>query len=412
VKRILSILLVIFVISLIDGSFVGCKGTTTAMTSTTAALKQVTVVIGTDSPLTGPASPWGLGVMHGVQLAVDDFNAAGGITIGDTQYTFKAISLDDQYDAATSTNNVRTLVNSDGARYIVDFDTDSSVALASELSSEKVINFTVCVDDRVLDNAASSYTFRTCNSYSEVIPSFTAWIAKTYPNVKTMAIVSVNNLNGSVATEDSVAAAKAVNITVNSTVSYDSGTVDFTPFVAKILSSNPDMLMITGCPAGDTALIFRTARDNGYKGLMATQPNQAAADMLTVAGEANLEGVVSDNLALLPPLISPTALGLAAREVAKWGTSYGDTWDFYGQTILMLTAMKRAQSIDTTAVKNILQDPTQKWPYVAFTEGTATFDSAVAKALYGANALNQISAPYAISVIHNGNDTVAAVVNP
>jgi len=410
-KKLLLIILFLIVVSLIGGSLIGCKGATTSIT-TTALLKQVTVVIGTDSPLTGPASPWGLGVMHGVQLAVDDFNAAGGITIDDTQYTFKVISLDDQYDAATSTNNVRTLVNSDGAQYIVDFDTDSSVALASELSREKVINFTVCVDDRVLDQAANSYTFRTCNSYSEVIPSFTAWIAKTYPNVKTMSIMSVNNLNGNVATEDSVAAAEAVNITVNSSVSYDSGTMDFTPFVAKILASNPDMLMITGCPAGDTALIIKTARDSGYKGLMATQPNQAAADMLSIAGSANLEGVVNDNLALLPPLISPTALGLAAREVAKWGTSYGDTWDFYGQTTLMLTAMKRAQSLDTTAVKNILQDPTQIWPYVAFTQGTATFDSAAAKSLYGANAINQISAPYAISVIHNGNDTVAAVVNP
>lgn len=416
-KRFLSIILVLTVVSMISGSFVGRKGTTTSTasistTSITTPLKQATIIIGTSTPLTGPAASYGLGVMHGVQLAFDDANAAGGLTVGDTHYTFKVISLDDQYDTATSTNVVRTLVNQDGAQYLFNFNTDTAVALESELNTEKVIDFTVCTNDAILDNAASSYTFRTANAYTMHIPLWTSWIAKNYPNAKTMSLIALNNTQGNEGLTDSIAAAKASNFTINSSVLYDQGTTDFTPFLTKILASNPDMLMITAAPTGDAALIIKQARNSGYKGLIAAQPKQAAKDMISIAGEADLEGVITDSLALVAPQVSPVILGLPAREVAKWGTSYGVTWDFYCEATLMFNAMQRANSVDTTAVKNILQDPTQVWPYLLFPGSTSAFDAAYAKSIYGANAINQITNPFAICVIHNGQDTIAAITSP
>jgi hypothetical protein len=78
----------------------------------------------------------------------------------------------------------------------------------------------------------------------------------------------------------------------------------------------------------------------------------------------------------------------------------------------MFNAMQRANSVDTTAVKNILQDPTQVWPYLLFPGSTSAFDAAYAKSIYGANAINQITNPFAICVIHNGQDTIAAITSP
>ena len=111
------------------------------------------------------------------------------------------------------------------------------------------------------------------------------------------------------------------------------------------------------------------------------------------------------------PLISQKVLGLPGREVTKWGTSYGSTWDFYGQALVVTAAIKRAKSIDTTVVKAKLEDTTQVWPYDLLIGGKATFGTSVAKTLYAAGN-HQIVNPYTISVVKDGKDTNAAVVNP
>jgi branched-chain amino acid transport system substrate-binding protein len=415
VKKILSgVLIGLVAISMIAGSLVGCSSkssSTTTTTSSAATLTEATIVIGTDSPLTGGAAAWGLGVEHGVTLAAEDFNNAGGLTIGNTHYTFKVTSLDDAYDTAKATNNIRTLVNTDGVKYLFEFQPDSSVALGPELAAAKVIQFSVSSDDRCITQPANAYTFRTFDPLSLNTPSYNAWVAKNYPKVKSSAIISSNNLNGELATAATEGALKQAGITVGDKVLFDEGTTDFTSFLTKILSDNPDMISIPGTPTGDVALIIKTARDNGYKGVISAESKAGAADMLSITGAADLEGVVSDALALIAPQASSVVLGLPAREVAKWGTSYSDTWDFYTQAMIMFTAMQRAGSIDTTTVKNILQDSTQLWPYAALTGATAHFNGKTAQTLYGANATNQISNSYPVSVIHNGADTIAGIID-
>jgi len=89
--------------------------TTSTITETTT-LKQGTITIGLVSPQTGGAAAWGLAMVHGLDLAFEDANNAGGVVIGDTHYTFKLDSLDDQYDTTTATNDLRQLIYTDGVK--------------------------------------------------------------------------------------------------------------------------------------------------------------------------------------------------------------------------------------------------------------------------------------------------------
>jgi len=92
-KKILSgMFILLLALSLIGGSLVGCsaKSSSTSTTSTTTPLKEATLQIGLVSPQTGGAAPWGLAMVHGLELAFEDANNAGGVTIGDTHYTFCA----------------------------------------------------------------------------------------------------------------------------------------------------------------------------------------------------------------------------------------------------------------------------------------------------------------------------------
>lgn len=67
------------------------------------------VVIGMSSATTGPYSEFGEGIRRGAQLAVDEWNADGGINGQDIEFRV----LDDQLDADQAVTNVRQLLSED-----------------------------------------------------------------------------------------------------------------------------------------------------------------------------------------------------------------------------------------------------------------------------------------------------------
>jgi ABC-type branched-subunit amino acid transport system substrate-binding protein len=288
---------------------------------------------------------------------------------------------------------------------------EGTLATAAEMSQQKILDFSCVDNDQVISQPANSYVFRTYDPFSLQATAYFKWLLTQYPDAKTVGLITTNSDNGLAIEDQEKAGAQANGLTFLDTVLYDSGTKDFTPFLTKMLAEKPDILTFTGAPTGDCAVLVKTAFDMGYKGHIALSTD-AASDMLPIAGEAALEGVTDTNLAMQAPYVTSTVLGLPAREVAKWGASYVSTWDFYSQALIMFDAMKAANSVDTTAVKTILQDPTREWTYAALSGGLATFDSPMAQQWFGANATNQILDAWAICKIHNGQDFIATIINP
>jgi len=62
----------------------------------TAAGATGTFVIGGLGPLTGDAASYGTSVKQGAQIAIDEINAAGGVTVGDTTYKLELNFVDDE----------------------------------------------------------------------------------------------------------------------------------------------------------------------------------------------------------------------------------------------------------------------------------------------------------------------------
>ena len=68
-------------------------------------------------PLSGFAADWGIGVLRGAELAVEDINAKGGVTTGNTNYTFKIVSYDSKLDPANALTLMRRVIEQDGAKH-------------------------------------------------------------------------------------------------------------------------------------------------------------------------------------------------------------------------------------------------------------------------------------------------------
>ena len=72
-----------------------------------AAEKAQEVVIGYTAPLSGPAAEYGQDCVNGVDMAINEINKAGGITVKGKKYTFKLEKLDDRIDPTQAVNNAR-----------------------------------------------------------------------------------------------------------------------------------------------------------------------------------------------------------------------------------------------------------------------------------------------------------------
>ena len=93
----------------------------------------------------------------------------------------------------------------------------------------------------------------------------------------------------------------------------------------------------------------------GYKGVINNTSPCSAQDMISIAGQDALEGFISTDVALGGTAGIPKILTiLGAREKTEFGTSYGNTWDFYSQALILVAAMQRAD-VDPTVIKNILE---------------------------------------------------------
>ena len=56
------------------------------------------IIIGFTGPLSGPAAEYGQDCVNGIDMAVKEINAAGGVTVKGNKYTFRLEKLDDRVD--------------------------------------------------------------------------------------------------------------------------------------------------------------------------------------------------------------------------------------------------------------------------------------------------------------------------
>jgi ABC-type branched-subunit amino acid transport system substrate-binding protein len=301
----------------------------------------------------------------------------------------------------------------DGVKFMFTFQTEGSVALASTLTKLQILNFTVVNDDKIIAQPANSYTYRTYMGFSVQANDYIKWLKKTYPKVNSILVLTSNDTNGNVTAQSTKTAAAAVGINYLDPVLYDPGTADLTPFVTRALAENPDIILTIGAPTGDVGSIAKILHNSNYKGIHATGI-VGAADLLPIAGQAAIEGMVTLNLPLISgSQASDAVVGLPAREDAKWGAHYCCTWDFYSEAMIMLDAMKQAKSVDPVAVKAKIDSAGAKFTYAAIKNGTATFGSAASDAVFGAAVgLHQVTNSWAISIIKGGKDTSGTIINP
>lgn len=120
-----------------------------------------TITLGMIGPLTGSVAVYGTHIENGVKLAIEEINAAGGVTLSDGAHRLAVETKDDQGDATECVNAMNALI-SDGIQLVVGSATSGCTsAITSIANSEGVVMITPSGTADSL-TTAMDYVFRTC----------------------------------------------------------------------------------------------------------------------------------------------------------------------------------------------------------------------------------------------------------
>lgn len=271
----------IFVAALVVGS------TITAV----PAQSPPTISIGFSGPLSGGAAAYGADVQRGVQMAIDEINADGGVAINGKKQMLKLVSLDDQYRPNESATNAKRLAQQENTPIV--FIPHSGGILAvmgfNEKQTPKFIVAAYSSDPQILKQNNASVVM--------IPPSFDSYY-KPFTDVemkrfgKKLGLIPTTTAYGNSWTKGFSAVWTAAGGTVlsNNGVDYNT-TTDFSTAVTKTLAEKPDVIFVGG-PSQPTALVMKAARDQGFTGGFVMMDQAKFDQVQQVLPIERLEGTV------------------------------------------------------------------------------------------------------------------------
>jgi ABC-type branched-subunit amino acid transport system substrate-binding protein len=204
-----------------------------------------TMVIGFTASQTGKYNVSSTRQVNGLQLWMDEINAAGGITLSDgTVITFKAVSYDDESNKDRVQELYTRLATEDNADFLISPYSSGLTAASAVIAEQygKVMITTGAASDATYKEGYT-LVFQAYTPASRYLTGAVDLLAKLDPNVKKIAFVYENDKFST----DVVTAAKDYAESLGYEVvlfeGYDSGTTDFGPFINKIEASAPEALM-------------------------------------------------------------------------------------------------------------------------------------------------------------------------
>lgn len=232
-----------------------------------SAQAQETLKIGGVGPLSGGGTAWGLAAQRGMEIAIEEINAAGGVKAEGKTYKLQLVMYDDQYTGAGGKAAAERLVNQDKVKFIIGpVGSPPALGVISVTNPAKVIALTNGYAPQILKNDTKDpYNFRIYPTNIEFGPPLIKWLKDNAPEVKKVAMLAPNDAVG-----QSVAGALAEDYRKQgfevSLELFERGIKEFTPLILRMMAQKVDAFEFDGNSPGDAGLMLKQIRQAGFKG--------------------------------------------------------------------------------------------------------------------------------------------------
>jgi branched-chain amino acid transport system substrate-binding protein len=299
------------------------------------------VKLGVGGPITGGSAAFGAQLKNGVEQAVEDINAAGGI-LG--QKIVVSVG-DDRADPKEGVSVANKFVG-DGVKFVVGHFNSGVTMPASEVYQENgILEITPAATNPKITERKMWNVFRTCGRDDQQGSVAGDYIAKHFKG-KRVAVVHDKTTYGQGLAEETRKNMRAKGIKEIFYEGVNKDDKDFSALVSKLRASKPDLVYWGGLH--DTGgLIVRQMRDGGLKAPFMGADGIASAEFAVIAGpgaEGTLMTYGPD------PRRRPEAKAVVEKFRAKNFEPEAYTLYSYAAVQLIKQAAESAKSLDPKKV--------------------------------------------------------------
>lgn len=210
-----------------------------------AAKDDVTVVrIGAASPLTGPQAHIGIDIRNGIQLGVDDVNAAG-LVVGGKKIRLELLAEDDEANPTKATTVAQKLVDAKVVAVVGHFNSGASIPASKIYADAGIVQISPGSTNPRYTQQGFKTTYRVVANDDQQGP-VGAEYAVGKLGAKNIAVIDDSTAYGQGLATAFAAKAAALGATIVAREHTTDRDTDFTAILTAVKAKNPDLVFFGG----------------------------------------------------------------------------------------------------------------------------------------------------------------------
>jgi branched-chain amino acid transport system substrate-binding protein len=310
-----------------------------------AGVANAQIKMGVAGPLTGPNAAFGAQLKNGVEQAVEDINAAGGI-LGQKI----TITLGDDVSDPKQGVSVANKFVGDGVKFVVGHFNSGVTMPASEVYAENgILMITPSATNPRITERKMWNVFRTCGRDDQQGAVAADYIVSKMKDKK-IAVVHDKTTYGQGLADETRKAMNAKGVKEVLYEGVNTGEKDFSALVSKIKAAGADLLYWGGLHT-EAGLIVRQMRDQGLKTVLMSGDGITSDEYATIGGPG-----VEGTLMTFPPdpRGRPEAKAVLAKFEARKFNPEAYTLYSYAAVEIFKQAAEQAKSLDPKKVAEVM----------------------------------------------------------
>lgn len=300
------------------------------------------VKIGSASPLTGPQAHIGIDIRNGVQLAVEDLNAAG-VEIGGKKVKLELVSEDDEANPTKATTVAQKLVDAKVAAVVGHFNSGASIPASKVYADGGVPQISPSSTNPDYTLKGFKTTFRVVAHDGQQGPTL-ARFAVNALKAKNIAVIDDSTSYGQGLADNFEATVKTLGAKIIAREHTTDKDTDFKAILTKIKGKKPDLIMFGGIDPQAGPMV-KQMKELGIKAKFIGGDGMQTPNFIKLAGDAS-DGA----MASIPGLPKDQMPG-GKVFLEKYKTKFNQEVELfapmgYDAVFVFVEAMKRAGSAD------------------------------------------------------------------
>jgi branched-chain amino acid transport system substrate-binding protein len=310
-----------------------------------SSMANAQIKLGVAGPVTGPNAAFGAQLKNGVDQAVEDINAKGGVLGQKIQ-----VSVGDDVSDPKQGVSVANKFVGDGVKWVVGHFNSGVTMPASEVYQENgMVVVTPSATNPKITERGMWNVFRTCGRDDQQGAVAAEYIVKNLKGKKVAVVHDKTTYGQGLADETK----KAMNAKGVKEVLYEgvnTGEKDYSALVSKIKSSGADIVYWGGLHT-EGGLIVRQMRDQGVKAVLMSGDGITSDEFATIGGPG-----VEGTLMTFPPdpRNRPEAKEVVKKFEAKKFNPEAYTLYSYAAVQILAQAAEQAKSTDPKKIAEVM----------------------------------------------------------